>query len=971
MQNASQTLSSTGNVTATPAASQPAPLRTPAVKDSVSRTDNDKHDTANEFKKSALRHVLLSNKVTMRWETAADCLFWSSPRGVCPNTNSKPSTISSIVSLTADQMYMNVLRVLKNTLECMCEAVSVTDALVKSAFFSFSHPSAVALRSLTDLQLAGHRYSAENDADPGLIPHDLQLILNGITQMEEMLCSLASPCFVMWVSKGGQYKMRGNVITFSQDVSSLCTILPRIPEELDVLIIRKADSQTALSYKDFRVRKHKVLTLLRFLQEHNPCYKDITIRSPTDTNLPDDDSVFHRLPHSPIDHCPDNSLSTDKTTVSNVGSSDELDFDCDQLAQENNSFVPSLSPLPTEAHAIANMMQISGLTVSNDNRLPWPPTGPALSEYSTRNLFTMAFPTLFPLSFADPSIDRPHKLELHEWVKHLLRYRDSRFATHPRFRFFVLNLIFRHRAMQHGKFLFSCNISHHRMTIAQLKNSLSQHDSPQLAADIMHCFKLKTVKATRPYWNMEGGKLRDMIAQIGTPTFFYTLSMADMSWPDLHKLMPEDLSAPSLTASQASQVRFRNLTGNPHIVASYLMCKHHFLMDTVLQHLDLSDDAYVSDYWFRVEWQACGSGSSLSCFSLPPMLTYERSGHIHSFLWLENTVPVDTIDWNDPSDRLRLISYFSHFMTAFNPDPTCARRTTNCLLADLLDPTTCTAWDWNSDHCDLCNRCQEHGCVIRGQRQCCPSQCFKHNLCRFHFPFPPTSTPAAVIERSVGIDCKRFAPVQNNPWLNQHSKPLLLAWHANMDLQPVLDQNVAIKYVSKYASKPKVASDSYHHALSTFCHHLPQNLPAERTVQSLFAKMVSDRDISAQEAIHLLLYEKLVGCSWSFVNLNADVNARNILKDMADLDDDDVAFKDNFFRRYKTCLAEFPHLNAVEYCSLFDVHKCSPLHPHSPHSLNMHLRSCPSHKVPATLQTSCCSRLATVVVRTGSQCGCI
>ena len=91
--------------------------------------------------------------------------------------------------------------------------------------------------------------------------------------------------------------------------------------------------------------------------------------------------------------------------------------------------------------------------------------------------------------------------------------------------------------MQCGKFLFSRNISHHDMTTGQLKYALAQHDGAQLAADIARC--LKTVKATRPYWQMEGGKLHDMITQIGTPTFFYMLSMADMSWPDLHKLMPE------------------------------------------------------------------------------------------------------------------------------------------------------------------------------------------------------------------------------------------------------------------------------------------------------------------------------------------------------------------------------------------------------------------------------------------------
>ena len=480
-------------------------------------------------------------------------------------------------------------------------------------------PLSLAFPSLTSSQHAGHRYGVENNADPGVIPHELKGILNGITQMEEMLCSLASPCFIMWVSNGGQYKARGNVITFSQDVSTLCTVLPHLPEELDVLIVRKTDSQTTPSYKDFRVYKSKVYALLCYLQQHNPSYRDITIRPPQDSNLPDDDTVFSRLPRLPTHRDPESSPSTHASAHSPTDDTGEPDFECDELAQEINSFVPSLSPLPSEQDAISSALHLSGLTPSHAGPLPWPPTGPALSEYTTRNLFTMAFPTLFPLGVADPSEDRPRKLELHEWVKHLMRYRDSRFATHPRFRFFALNLIFHHRAMQRGKYMFSRNISHHCMTIAQLKTSLSAHDGPQLAADIARC--LKTVKATRPYWNMEGGKLRDMIAQIGTPTFFYTLSMADMSWPDLHNLMPEDPTAPGLSPSQASQVRYRNLTGNPHIVASYLMRKHHLLMDTVLQHLDLTDNARVSDFWFRVEWQARGSGSFAYCFSLHPTLT--------------------------------------------------------------------------------------------------------------------------------------------------------------------------------------------------------------------------------------------------------------------------------------------------------------------------------------------------------------
>ena len=220
--------------------------------------------------------------------------------------------------------------------------------------------------------------------------------------------------------------------------------------------------------------------------------------------------------------------------------------------------------------------------------------------------------------------------------------------------------------MQHGKFLFLRNISHHDMTIGQLKHAFAQYDGAQLAADIACC--LKTVKATRPYWQMEGGKLRDMITQIGTPTFFYTLSMADMSWPDLHNLMPENPHRPGLTPTEASQIHYHNIANNPHIVATYLSTKHTALKDTVLQHLDLEDSARISDFWYRVEWQARGSGNVYLLYAALHRRS-RHTGHIHGFLWLENALPVDNIDWTLPDGCRQIVDYFSCFITAYNPNP--------------------------------------------------------------------------------------------------------------------------------------------------------------------------------------------------------------------------------------------------------------------------------------------------------------
>ena len=425
--------------------------------------------------------------------------------------------------------------------------------------------------------------------------------------MEEMLCSLASPCFLMWVSKGGQYKTRGNVITFSQDITQLCVALPRLPEQLDVLVVRKPAARDPSTYKDFRVRKNKVLAFLRFLKDHNPYYSNVSIRPAHEVDLPVDGDVLHRLPH--VTTATGSSDSTDRSPASSTSEIEESAASCyvpDSLAQEQNVFVPGAFLGTSELDSIRDGIRELGLDASDRHPLPWPSSGPALSEYTTEGLFSMAFPSLFPFGAADFTTPHRSKLELYEWVKHLMHYRDSRFATHPRFRFFALNLIFRHRAMSRSKFLFTRDVGHRNMTVGQLRNTLTGNNGAQLASKIIRC--VQSVRGTRPYWSLEGAKLHDMISQLGTPTFFYTLSMADMSWPDLHRLMPEDPFRASLSLGESYQIRCRNVANNPHIVAAYLTTRHRHLCETILQHLGIADNCPVDDFWYRVEWQARGSG---------------------------------------------------------------------------------------------------------------------------------------------------------------------------------------------------------------------------------------------------------------------------------------------------------------------------------------------------------------------------
>jgi hypothetical protein len=82
-------------------------------------------------------------------------------------------------------------------------AHSATGSDERWRLICLSATSICAYVSLTVFQHADHRFTDDNNADTRLLSNDLHDISYDFTQMEEMPCSLASPYFLMWVSKGG------------------------------------------------------------------------------------------------------------------------------------------------------------------------------------------------------------------------------------------------------------------------------------------------------------------------------------------------------------------------------------------------------------------------------------------------------------------------------------------------------------------------------------------------------------------------------------------------------------------------------------------------------------------------------------------------------------------------------------------------------------------------------------------------
>ena len=109
------------------------------------------------------------------------------------------------------------------------------------------------------------------------------------TQVEEMLISGVLPVMSLYRLPHGQYGYSGHVINLPQDVGSFANTLPRLPSELDVIVVIKEGATE--SHHDFLVRRSVVLRALQWLLANNIYYRNVHIDSDALALLPEDGNL--------------------------------------------------------------------------------------------------------------------------------------------------------------------------------------------------------------------------------------------------------------------------------------------------------------------------------------------------------------------------------------------------------------------------------------------------------------------------------------------------------------------------------------------------------------------------------------------------------------------------------------------------------------------------------------------------------
>jgi hypothetical protein len=110
--------------------------------------------------------------------------------------------------------------------------------------------------------------------DNNLMPSQAPACLQRLTPIEKSAISLICPSISIY-KKGSGHATKGHCISFFQDVPQMASILPRLPGNLSMIVLKKPTE--ANEDKSFRANRQHIMEALVYLKEKNEHYRDIKI----------------------------------------------------------------------------------------------------------------------------------------------------------------------------------------------------------------------------------------------------------------------------------------------------------------------------------------------------------------------------------------------------------------------------------------------------------------------------------------------------------------------------------------------------------------------------------------------------------------------------------------------------------------------------------------------------------------------
>lgn len=186
-------------------------------------------------------------------------------------------------------------------------------------------------------------------------------------------------------------------------------------------------------------------------------------------------------------------------------------------------------------------------------------------------------------------------------------------------------------------------VQRHFVTAAQLRSS-SQNLQNLISQDQAYLF-LRQIPDTPPYWQKFMYVIVAMVKQLGIPTWFMTLSCADLRWPELFQIIAKT-EGKKMTSAQVDALsyidRCNMVNTNSVIVAKHFQHRvETFFCEVLLSKVN--PIGKIIYYAFRIEFQMRGSP------------------HLHSLIWTSDC-PKPTHD-----NKQAYIDYIDQHVQAYLP----------------------------------------------------------------------------------------------------------------------------------------------------------------------------------------------------------------------------------------------------------------------------------------------------------------
>ena len=147
-------------------------------------------------------------------------------------------------------------------------------------------------------------------------------------------------------------------------------------------------------------------------------------------------------------------------------------------------------------------------------------------------------------------------------------------------------------------------------------------------------------------------------------------------------------------------------------------------------------------------------------------------------------------------------------------------------------------------------------------------------------------------EKCVKLEIK---PRRNDRWLNSHNAVIMRVWHANIDMQLMIDLGKVVGCMTKHVTKSEASTtkgaQKMMSRLLTRC--LDDGNSVQCTLRKTMGKLMGNRTLFKQEIFHLIMSIPAIFCSHTFVKVNLDNDVERLLLASSENENNDNGNNDN------------------------------------------------------------------------------